>query len=111
MFDPMNTPYISGWVKRSKIEIELSALIGIGYDLIDAQVGLRCWRNGIYILWLTHEFRLAIQSKGRLVKKLIFNEIIRVSNGLDPDQDRHSVSPDLGPNCLQRFSADDKICR
>ena len=31
---------------------------------------------------------------------------IRVSNCLDPDQDRHSVGPDLGPNCLQRLSAD-----
>ena len=31
-----------------------------------------------------------------------------VSNCLDPDQDRHSVSLDLGPNCLQRLSADDK---
>ena len=31
----------------------------------------------------------------------------RVSNGLDPDQDRHYVGPDLGPNCLQR-SADFK---
>ena len=28
---------------------------------------------------------------------------IRVSNGLDPDQDQHFVGPDLGPNCLQRF--------
>ena len=26
-------------------------------------------------------------------------------NGLDPDQDLHSVSPDVGPNCLQRLSA------
>ena len=33
---------------------------------------------------------------------------IRASNGLDPDQDRSSVGPDLGPNCLQRLSADDK---
>ena len=24
-----------------------------------------------------------------------------MSNGLDPDQDCHSVCPDLGPNCLQ----------
>ena len=31
-----------------------------------------------------------------------------VSNGLDPDQDRHSVGPDLGSNCLQRLSADNK---
>ena len=27
-----------------------------------------------------------------------------MSNKLDPDQDRHSVGPDLGPNCLQRLS-------
>ena len=31
-----------------------------------------------------------------------------MSNGLDPDQDRSYVGPDLGPNCLQRLSADDK---
>ena len=31
-----------------------------------------------------------------------------MSNGLDLDQDRHSVHPDLGPNCLQRLSAGDK---
>ena len=31
--------------------------------------------------------------------------IIRVSNGLDPDQDRRYVSPDLGSNCLQKLSA------
>ena len=30
-----------------------------------------------------------------------------MSNILDPDQDRHCVGPDLGPNCLQRLSADD----
>ena len=28
--------------------------------------------------------------------------IIRVSNSLDPDQDRHSVGPHLGSNCLQK---------
>ena len=27
-----------------------------------------------------------------------------MSKCLDPDQDRHSVGPDLGPNCLQRLS-------
>ena len=27
---------------------------------------------------------------------------MRVSNSLDPDQARHFVGPDLGPNCLQR---------
>ena len=40
-----------------------------------------------------------------------FRNIIRVSNGLDPDQNWQSVGPDLGPNCLQRLSADDKSHR
>ena len=34
--------------------------------------------------------------------------IISVSNSFDQDQDRHSVGPDLGPNCLKRLSADTK---
>ena len=29
-----------------------------------------------------------------------FEDTIRVSNSLDPDQDRHLVGPDLGPNYL-----------
>ena len=40
-----------------------------------------------------------------------FRKIIRVSDCLDPDQYQHSVSPDLGPNCLQQLSADDKSHR
>ena len=32
---------------------------------------------------------------------------IRVSNRSDPDQTRRFVGPDLGPNCLQKLSADD----
>ena len=31
-----------------------------------------------------------------------------MSNALNPDQDRHHVGPDLGPNCLLGLSADDK---
>ena len=31
---------------------------------------------------------------------------IRATNSLDPDQDQHYVGIDLGPNCLQRLSAD-----
>ena len=33
---------------------------------------------------------------------------IWVLNGLNPDQDRRSVGPDLCPNCLQKLSADEK---
>ena len=40
--------------------------------------------------------------------KYSFRNTIRVSNGLDPDQDRLYVGPDLGPNHLQRLSADNK---
>ena len=36
----------------------------------------------------------------------IYFNTIQVSNCLDPDQARHFVGPDLGPNCLQRLSAD-----
>ena len=43
-------------------------------------------------------------------EKKCFRNIIRVSNSLNPDQARQFVGPDLGPNCLQRLSADD-TCR
>ena len=46
--------------------------------------------------------------KINFLKKFFQEHYIRESNGLDPDQDRHSVGPDLVPNCLQRLSADDK---
>ena len=37
-----------------------------------------------------------------------FRNTTKKSNYLDPDQDQPSetVDPDLGPNCLQRLSAD-----
>ena len=34
-----------------------------------------------------------------------FKITIRMSKSLDPDQDRQSVSPNLGPKSLQNFSA------
>ena len=34
-----------------------------------------------------------------------------MSNRLDPDQAQRFVKPDLGPNCLQRLSADDTRSR
>ena len=39
--------------------------------------------------------------------KISFRNATRVSNILEPVQARHSVEPDLGPNCLQRLSAED----
>ena len=46
--------------------------------------------------------------KINIFKKNSSSNNIRLSNGLDPDQERRSVGPDLGPNCLQRFTADGK---
>ena len=43
-----------------------------------------------------------------MFSKNSFRNTIRVSNGLDPDQDRRFVIPDLGPTCLQMLSADDR---
>ena len=39
---------------------------------------------------------------------LDFFNTIQVSNSLDPDQAQHFDWPDLGPDCLQRLSADNK---
>ena len=38
-----------------------------------------------------------------------YRNTTRVSNSLDPDQARHFVGPILGPNCLQRLTANDII--
>ena len=38
--------------------------------------------------------------------KYSFRNKTRVSNGFNPDQAQHCVGPGLGPNCLQRLSAD-----
>ena len=51
--------------------------------------------------------RLLIFFQNQLVQKIISGIPLGVSNSLDPDQSRHFVWPDLGPNCLQRLSADD----
>ena len=35
----------------------------------------------------------------------------RVSNRMDPDQDRFCVGPDQSPDCLQRLSLDNNSSR
>ena len=40
-------------------------------------------------------------NQNEFFQKPSFRNTIRLSVGLDPDQDRRSVGPDLGPNCLQ----------
>ena len=45
-------------------------------------------------------------SKSAISKQKKIRKNIRVLNSLDPAQAQHFVMPDLGPNCLQRLSAD-----
>ena len=52
----------------------------------------------LMLLWSAADFYQLHYSKN------YFRNIIRVSNSLNPDQDLQSVSPDLGPNCLQKLS-------
>ena len=50
----MHTLTYFGCVETSDIESvlnELSELLVFDHDLSDTQDRLRCWRNGIYILW------------------------------------------------------------
>ena len=62
----------------------------------------------LFACWVIfHEFcLLLIFLKINFFEKL-FRNTIRVSNSLGPDPAGHFVGPDLGPNCLQRLSADD----
>ena len=44
--------------------------------------------------------------QNQLFRKIL-SGIPSVSNSLDPDQARQFVGPELGPNCLQKLSAED----
>ena len=41
-------------------------------------------------------------------KTIFYMDTIRLSNDLDPDQNRRTVGPNLDPNGLQSISVDDK---
>ena len=63
----------------------------------------------LFACWVIHRLLIFIFFKTNI--KNLFIDTIGVTNGFDPDQDRRSVSPDLGPNWLEmkRVSADDKF--
>ena len=46
-------------------------------------------------------------NRKKLFEKKYFRNTTRVSKSLDPDQARRFIGPDLGPDCLQKLSADD----
>ena len=51
-----------------------------------------CNGHLVYLAWFYHLLTI--------FKINSFRNPIRLSNRLDPDQDRHFVGPDLGPNYL-----------
>ena len=66
--------------------------------------GKKCWvifHAFLVLCWLFSNLTFS---------KNYFMNIIRVSSGLDPDQDQRSVGPGLGLNCLHRLSADNYLC-
>ena len=71
------------------------------------------YRSFIYLsrkyltLCLLGNFASADFIQNQLFREKIFQKYIRVSNSLNHDQVRRFVGHDLGPNCLQRLSADD----
>ena len=82
----------------------------------DAPTGLYCAADGALVYKSIDTFvmfrRLLIFFKNQFVLMLFFRfkyfrKITRVSNSLDPDYARCLIEPNLGPNCLQRLSADD----
>ena len=66
-----------------------------------------CWD------FLNHFCRLQVYFKINLFKKKSiirhWPNTIRVSNNLDPDQERSFVGPDMGPNCLEMFYQQAKL--
>ena len=70
-----------------------------------------CWLQYLFNWVIFHSFFVVCWPFSQLTfLKNSFRNRIRVSNSLDPNLDRHSVGPDLGPNCLQRLSVGYKIC-
>ena len=59
-----------------------------------------------HAFFLSADFFQLILFQNQVFGKII-SGTLSVSNSLDPDQVRHYVGPDLGPNCSQRVSADD----
>ena len=59
--------------------------------------------QGIFSCFLSSVDFFLIQ----LFSKNSFRNTLKVSNSLDPVQALCFVGPDLGPNCLQKLSADD----
>ena len=64
--------------------------------------------NSLHAGWF---FMLLLSFDDFFQNDLFSKSSIRVSNSFDLDQAQQSVGPDLGPNWLQRLSADERVNR
>ena len=58
----------------------------------------KSWNSPVKVL----EFCFPTSVRTLLLLSCHFRKILSGTYHLHPDQDQHSVGPDLGPNCLQR---------
>ena len=91
------------------ILVELSKLIVFGYDLDDTQDGVRCWRIGIYILWLTSSpFDKNSSERSRAHGPFCFKNFFQELSEFQTvwiQIGTNILSILLGPNCLQRLTS------
>ena len=62
-----------------------------------------------FVYCMLGNFACFFLSSADIFQNKLFQKVLLGSNTLDPDQARQNIRPDLGPNCLQRLSADGKM--
>ena len=72
------------------------------WSSLQENINSACWV-------IFHDFFCRLSTFFKIDWKNDFRNFFRVSNSLDPDQTRHLVGPNLGPNCLERSAANNKI--
>ena len=70
---------------------------------LSLSAAIACWVI-LHALLACRSLFLSQSKKKNIYKKKTNALTSRVSNSLDPDQDRHFVGPDLDPSCIQRLS-------
>ena len=104
---PADDSHETSWLiyseKEAKFEIVFCCKLKValyGLSMIKSCGSLAlCMMDDLNEFLSSNPFFLEIKS---------FRNSIRVSNKLDPDQERHIVHPDLGSNSLQSLSAANK---
>ena len=77
------------------------------YTLQSVCITFECWTLCLLGNFACFFVVCCFISKSTFSNKYSCRTTIRKSNSLDPTQAQRNVGPDLGPNCLQKLSADD----